>query len=87
MVPLPSVPASASAMKQPEHFQWLRRFFGAPDNSELINLALFALAGLLLILVLDQMVRIGVEISRSRIGMAVAMRTASAAVAAAAVHA
>ena len=47
------------------------------STSEAFNLALFALAGLLLIFALDQMVRIGIEISRARIGMAVALRNAA----------
>lgn len=65
--PSPSVPG----------VQWFKRVLNTPENGELLNLALFALAGLLLILVLDQMVRMGIEISRSRIGMAVALRAAS----------
>lgn len=47
------------------------------STSEALNLALFAIAGLLLIFALDQMVRIGIEISRARIGMAVALRNAA----------
>jgi len=53
---------------------WVRQMLRTDD---FYNLALFALAGLLLIVVLDQMVRVGIEISRARIGMAVALRNAA----------
>lgn len=82
--PAPAAPAAfapafapSPQLKQPssdDGWAWLRL---ALHTDDFYNLALFAIAGLLLVVVLDQMVRIGIEISRARIGMAVALRSAS----------
>lgn len=68
---LGSFPKQAIKPQMPVHGPWtlagmherLTRLVGSP---EALNLVLFALAGLMLIFVLDQMVRLGVELAKSR---------------------
>ena len=67
-------PRDPSPEASDDGWAWLKQLVHTDD---FFNLALFAVAGLLLVIILDQMVRIGIEISRARIGMAVALRNAA----------